>query len=44
MGIDPGFAITGYGIIRYEGNRFAVEEYGAILTETNDSFPERLRK
>lgn len=43
MGIDPGFAITGYGIIRYEGNRFAVEEYGAILTETNDSFPERLR-
>jgi len=43
MGIDPGFAITGYGIIKYEGNRFTVKEYGAVLTETSDSFPERLR-
>ncbi|NMB97350.1 MAG: crossover junction endodeoxyribonuclease RuvC [Clostridiaceae bacterium] len=43
MGIDPGFAITGYGIIKYEGNRFAVEEYGAVITETSDAFSERLR-
>jgi len=43
MGIDPGFAITGYGIITYEGNRFGVEEYGAIITKTTDKFSERLR-
>lgn len=43
MGVDPGFAITGYGIIKYEGNRFAVKEYGAILTKTSDTFPERLQ-
>lgn len=43
MGVDPGFAITGYGIIKYEGNRFAVKEYGAILTKTSDRFPERLQ-
>jgi len=22
MGIDPGFAIAGYGIVKYEGNKF----------------------
>lgn len=43
IGIDPGFAITGYGIIKYEGNRFSVEDYGAILTKSTEHFPERLR-
>jgi len=42
MGIDPGFAITGYGIIKYEGNRFSVLEYGAITTGADARFPERL--
>ncbi|MGI6123596.1 MAG: crossover junction endodeoxyribonuclease RuvC, partial [Acetivibrionales bacterium] len=28
IGIDPGFAITGYGIIDYIGNKFSVVEVG----------------
>lgn len=44
MGIDPGFAITGYGIIKYEGNRFTVLEYGAITTHVGEAFSLRLKK
>lgn len=44
MGIDPGFAITGYGIVKYEGNRFSVLEYGAIITKSSEIFSERLKK
>ncbi len=42
MGIDPGFAITGYGIVKYEGNRFSVVDYGAVVTEASKALPERL--
>ncbi len=42
MGIDPGFAITGYGIVDYTGNRFKVLDYGVIRTEAGQPFPERL--
>ena len=42
MGIDPGFAITGYGIIRYEGNRFVTVDYGAITTKATTPFAQRL--
>lgn len=42
MGIDPGFAITGYGIVEYEGNKFSVLNYGAITTEASMQLPERL--
>lgn len=42
MGIDPGFAITGYGIIEYLGNKFKVIDYGAIKTNANTEFPIRL--
>jgi crossover junction endodeoxyribonuclease RuvC len=44
MGIDPGFAITGYGIIEYVGNRFSVIDYGAIYTYADESFHNRLLK
>lgn len=44
MGIDPGYAITGYGIIKYEGNRFKVLDYGAVITQAGVELPERLRK
>jgi len=33
IGIDPGYAIVGYGILDYEGNRFRVQDYGAITTQ-----------
>lgn len=42
MGIDPGFAITGYGIVKYEGNKFSVMDYGAVLTKATTEFPDRL--
>lgn len=42
MGIDPGFAITGYGIVKYEGNKFTPVDYGAITTESSMELPKRL--
>lgn len=42
MGIDPGFAITGYGIVKYEGNKFSVIDYGAITTKPSMTLPKRL--
>jgi crossover junction endodeoxyribonuclease RuvC len=42
MGIDPGFAITGYGIIKYSGNKFSVLDYGAITTSADTALCQRL--
>ncbi len=42
LGIDPGFAITGYGIVKYEGNKFSVLDHGAITTKSGSVFAERL--
>jgi crossover junction endodeoxyribonuclease RuvC len=42
LGIDPGFAITGYGIVKYEGNKFSMIDYGAITTNAGSIFAERL--
>ena len=39
-----GFGRVGYGIIKYEKNRYSVLEYGCITTETNSYFPYRLKK
>ena len=44
LGIDPGFAITGFSIIDYIGNKFKLITAGAILTEAHTSFPSRLEK
>jgi len=44
LGIDPGVAITGYGVISYQGNKFKVIEYGAVLTEAKTELPQRLLK
>lgn len=44
MGIDPGVAITGYGIVKYEGNKFSVIDYGAATTEAHVALPKRLLK
>lgn len=42
LGIDPGYAIVGFGIIRYEQSRYTPLEYGAILTEAEEDFSQRL--
>lgn len=43
LGIDPGYAIVGFGVIEYDGMRFTPIEYGAVLTEAGTPFPDRLR-
>lgn len=35
LGIDPGYAILGWGVIDVIGNRFSVVDYGSILTDTS---------
>jgi len=42
LGIDPGFAITGYGVIDYTGNKFKVLEYGVVNTKAGELFSDRL--
>ena len=42
LGIDPGYAISGYGIIEYTNNRMAAVDYGVIETNASMPFPERL--
>lgn len=44
LGIDPGFAITGYSIVDYIGNKFNLINSGAVLTKAGESFPTRLTK
>ena len=45
LGIDPGYAIVGYGVIDYDNhNSFHVAAYGAITTEANTLFEKRLEK
>ena len=43
LGMDPGLAISGYGIINYTGNKFEIIKYGAITTESDEDFPKRLK-
>ena len=43
LGIDPGYAIVGYGIIEYIGNRFRVFDYGSIQTKAGTPTNERLK-
>lgn len=42
LGIDPGYAIVGWGVLEYSGSRFSVKGYGAITTPAGMDFPRRL--
>jgi len=44
LGIDPGTAITGYGIIKKSPSKLKVIDYGCIKTEAKFSTAERLAK
>ena len=44
IGIDPGYAITGFGVIEYNGNHFELIKAGAIETKAGVPFPNRLQK
>lgn len=43
LGIDPGYAILGYGIIDKKGNHFKVIDYGAVTTDAKMAMPDRLK-
>lgn len=43
LGIDPGYAIVGWGVVEYSHSKFRVLGYGAITTEAITPFPERLQ-
>lgn len=42
LGIDPGYAIVGFGVVEYTGAVFTAVEYGSILTEAHTPFTKRL--
>ncbi|MDO5725958.1 MAG: crossover junction endodeoxyribonuclease RuvC [Tissierellia bacterium] len=42
LGIDPGLAIIGYGLIDFIGNKMNVIDYGCIYTESKLNLPDRL--
>ena len=42
LGIDPGYAIVGWGVVEYTSNRFAPIGYGAVITEKDTPFEQRL--
>lgn len=44
LGIDPGLAQTGYGIIETEAKKIIPITYGSIATKANSPFPKRLEK
>ena len=43
LGLDPGTATTGYGVVDSEGDRLRMLTYGAIVTPPDMPMPERLR-
>ena len=42
LGIDPGLAIVGWGVIDYQNNHFRTLSYGSILTPAGMDTPARL--
>ncbi len=43
LGVDPGFAITGYGILRFEQQKLSTLTYGVITTKSGGVFDQRLK-
>lgn len=44
LGIDPGYAIIGWGVVRYERGRYIPEAFGAITTPAGVPFNRRLER
>ncbi len=43
LGIDPGYAIVGYGLIEHQNNRFIPLDCGVLTTPQQMPFPKRLK-
>lgn len=44
IGIDPGYAIVGYGVIEYHNMSFTTLAYGAVQTPAGNPFVDRIRQ
>lgn len=44
LGIDPGYAIIGWGVIRYERGKYIPVDFGAITTNAGVPFNRRLEQ
>ncbi len=44
LGLDPGIADTGYGVVEVDGNKLKCLEYGSIKTSSRDDFLDRLKQ
>lgn len=42
LGIDPGYATTGFGVVQAERGNYALQRYGVITTPAGAPFPQRL--
>jgi len=42
IGIDPGLASTGWGVVRFDGSRFLHVGHGVVTTDPGAPLPERL--
>lgn len=43
IGIDPGYAIMGWGILDLKGNKFSIVDYGSITTDAGVDAAKRLQ-
>ena len=43
LGIDPGYAIVGWGLVEYKNNSFRPLRYGAVTTHADMKFNSRLK-
>ncbi|MGI6206491.1 MAG: crossover junction endodeoxyribonuclease RuvC [Anaerovoracaceae bacterium] len=43
LGVDPGYALMGYGVIERRGSRLKAIDYGSISTGPSAPMPERLK-
>ena len=43
LGIDPGYAIMGWGVIEKNGNSFKPIAYGSLTTDKDMPMPQRLK-
>lgn len=43
LGIDPGYAIVGWGVLDYDGSHFKTVDYGSITTPAGMPVEERLK-
>ncbi len=43
LGVDPGIAIVGWGVIKYHLNKYTALGFGAVTTPAGMDFPARLK-